>query len=354
MSDRLKILFQIPSLETIYAGRTIYNGYKNAFTDMGHDFRPLTSNEDSGKVFDSYSPDIFITALDKYHLKFIDADNLNEHRKMGTKVFMWVPFWKTTVSRLRINESPGLEENNYYVDVIKNNTYADVYLSQVEQNDPRMIGFEETTGQKYATIPLACDNTICFPEYNDGFKADVSFVGTYLPEKRKFMTEHLFPLEKKYDLKLYGQDWTLKDRLSGWGQKFGQYYNINPLKKIQKPKLALEDERRIYSSSTICVNIHEDYQRKFGGDCNERTFKIPACGGFEIADDVACIRKYFKAGREIIIAESQDDWFDKIEYYIENPEKRVPIIEAGMKKVLKYHTYRNRVEQIIKIYGDVK
>lgn len=354
MTDKLKILFQIPSLETIYAGRTIYNGYKNAFIDMGHNFRSLTSNENSSKIFDSYSPDIFITSLNKYYFKFLDLDNLNKYRKKGTKVFMWIPSWKTTLSRLRINEQTGIEESNYYVDLIENNTLADVYFNQLEQNDPRMSGFEETTGQKYITIPLACDKTICFPEYSEKFKADISFIGTYLPQKRKFMKEHLFPLKKKYDLKLYGQDWTIKDRLASWTQKFGQYYNINLLKKFQMPKLALEDERRIYSSSTICINIHEDYQRQFGGDCNERTFKIPLCGGFEITDNVAGIRKYFKEGEEMVIAKNKDDWFQKINYYIENPEKRIPIIEAGRKNVFEKHTYHNRAEQIINVYNSVQ
>ena len=85
---------------------------------------------------------------------------------------------------------------------------------------------------------------------------------------------------------------------------------------MRRPKLELEDEGRIYKSSTISVNIHEDYQREFGGDCNERTFKIPLCGGLEITDDVACIRKYFKEGEEIIIAKNKDDWIEKIDYYI--------------------------------------
>ncbi len=352
--NRLKILYQIPSIETIYAGRTIYNGYKNAFIDLGHDFRPLTSDEDSRKIFDSYLPDIFITSLNNYYFKFLDRDNLCRHRKRGTKVFMWIPFWKTTISRLRINEQWGIEENKHYVDLIKSNVYADVYFNQVEQDDPRMAGFEETIGQKYFTIPLACDKTICFPEYSKKFKADISFIGTYLPQKREVMKERLFPLKSKYDLKLYGQDWILKDFLLSWGQKFGQYYNINLLKKIQKPKLMLEDERRIYSSSTICVNIHEDYQRQLGGDCNERTFKIPACGGFEIVDDIAYVRKYFKEGEEIVIVKNKDDWFQKIDYYIKNPEKRLPIIEAGRKKVLKEHTYHKRAEQIINICNSIQ
>lgn len=217
-----------------------------------------------------------------------------------------------------------------------------------------MAGLEKTTGFKHYTILLAADKTMHFPEYSDKFRADISYIGTYLPEKRRFLKEQVFPLKKRYDVKIYGQGWTFFDRVKGFTQKVGQYFNIPYLRSLQKAKLNLEDERKIYSSSTISINIHEDYQKRFGGDCNERTFKIPICGGFEITDDVACIRKYFEEGKEIIIAKNRNDWFEKIDYYMKNPDKRLPIIEAGRKKVLEKHTYHNQVEQIINIYHSIK
>ncbi len=73
-------------------------------------------------------------------------------------------------------------------------------------------------------------------------------------------------------------------------------------------------------------------------------------GGFEITDDVAVIRKYFKEGEEIVIAEDSKDWYEKIDYYIKNPEKRIKIMEAGKARVLKDHTYINRAKKIIDLY----
>ena len=52
----------------------------------------------------------------------------------------------------------------------------------------------------------------------------------------------------------------------------------------------------------------------------------------------------------MIIAKDKNDWFDKIDYYIKNPKKRTPIIEAGRTCVLKEHAYHNRVNQQIAIY----
>lgn len=348
--NKFRIVYHIPSLHTIYAGRTIYAGYKHAFEDLGHSFAHLNAQDNQEDVFEKFKPHIFITSLNDYYLRFLDLENMKKHKKNGLKVFVVIPFWKSPLSVFRINETPSISRNKEFVNLIKSGDFGDVYFNPCEAGDERMRGFEEETGYKHHTILLAADKKLHFPEYSEKFKADISYIGTNLPEKRDFMKENVFPLKEKYNLKLYGQDWTAYDRAKGFVQKVGQYFNIPVMRSLQKPKLQLEDERRIYNSSVISINIHEEYQKKFGGDCNERTFKIPACGGFEITDDVACIRKYFKEDEEIVIAKNKDDWFQKIDYYMKNPEKRLPIIEAGRRRVLKDHTYHNRVEQIISIY----
>src|SRR5690606_16047726 len=125
-----------------------------------------------------------------------------------------------------INESPSIAENKEYVTLIQSGKYGDIYYNVCEQGDERMDGFEKITGYKYHTIPLAADKTILFPELSSRFKADISFIGTYLPEKREMMKSYIFPLKSKYNIKLYGQDWTFMDRTQGLIHKTGQYFNI--------------------------------------------------------------------------------------------------------------------------------
>lgn len=343
----MNVVYQIPFLDTLNAARTIYNGYKNAFEDSGHLFLPFTAEDNLEELFEKIQPNIFITSLHKISFRFFDINLLKKYRKRGLKVFINIPFWQNYLRELRINESPGLKTNNYFLSLIKSDSFFDFYFSYAESNDPRFEGFTKETGHKIHTIPLAADKRILFQDFDEKFKADISFLGTYLPGKIKFFKTMVFPLKARYDLKIYGQDWYFYQRLLSWAQKFGQFFNLPYLKSIQKLRLNLEDERKIYSSSVVSINIHEEHQLKFGGDCNERTFKIPLAGGFEITDNVACIRKYFKEGEEIIIAKNLDDWFEKINYYIKNPEKRIPVINAGRKKVLAEHTYHNRVNQIV-------
>ena len=63
----MKILYQIPSLETVYAARFIYEGYKDAFLDLGHEFRPYTSRDNLELILKEYNPDVFISSLNRYN-----------------------------------------------------------------------------------------------------------------------------------------------------------------------------------------------------------------------------------------------------------------------------------------------
>ncbi len=349
----MNIAYHMPSMNTIYAQRTIYHGYKAAFEDLGHKFFTFSAGDDLDSFLDRNHIDLFITSSHFYYQKYLNYDILKKYRNKGMILFTKIDFWNSPLSNLRVNESKSLKDDAKTVQLIKDGLLGDVFFHVVEQLDERMEGFEKETGYKFFTIPLAADKMTLKNDFCKDFIADISYIGTCLPSKRMFFKECVFPLKKEYDLKLYGQDWTLRDRSLGWIQKLGQYYNIKYLKSIQKPKLQLGDEAKIYSSSKICINVHEEYQKKYGGDCNERTFKIPLCGGFEITDDVSCIHKYFDDGKEIVIAKNREDWFDKINYYMDNPDERLAIIEAGRDKVLREHTYHNRAEQMLKIYFSI-
>ena len=347
---KLKILYHLPSLETIYAFRTIYNGYKNAFQDLGYKFVTLTSKDNLKKILEKERPDIFITSSYNYYLKFLDLNLIKEYRKKGMVMFTKIDYWHSPMKRL--SEAKSLKNEKKKVKMIKNGLLGDIFFYQTEQDDVRMDGFEKVTGKKFETILLAADKISMVEGYDSKFEADISYIGTNIPEKRLFFKKLLFPLKEKYNLKVYGQDWNLKDKFLGLVQRFGQYFNINLLKKVQKPKLRLDDEPKIYCSSKICVNIHDIYQIKYG-DINERLFKIMACKAFQIMPYMPVVKRYFNS-EEIVLAKNKKEWFDKINYYLNHPEKRKQIAEKSHKNVMENHTYHNRVNQIIDLYDKFK
>jgi hypothetical protein len=339
----------MPSLSSIYAARTIYHGYKNAFIDLGHQFRALNSSDDLKAVLEDFRPDLLITASHVYYRKFLDYSLINSFRKEGMFVLAKVDFWRSPISKWRFNEAASMEGDLQLRTLMDGDQLADAYFHVVEQDDARMDGFSSNVGRTWHTIPLAADKTILSARWEQKFNADVSYIGTYLMDKAQFFNRNVFPLGKEYDLKIYGQDWSRSDRLLGWVQRFGQYFNVASLASIRKPRLNLEDEAAVYTSSLVSINVHESYQKQFGGDCNERTFKIPLCGGFQVVDNVSCISKYFKPGQEVVIGETENDWLEKVRYYIANPNDRLAIIDAGRKRVLSDHTYHNRAQCMINL-----
>ncbi|PVG84316.1 hypothetical protein DDE18_01420 [Nocardioides gansuensis] len=338
----MRVAYHHPFPGTLNAHRVIYNGYKNAFGDLGHEFFTYSAGMDLASFLSRNRPDLFVTASHFLWRKQLDYGVLKRFRDQGMRTLVRVDFWTSPLHAHRVNEARSMSDDSEAVRLIRSGRMGDAFFHVTEQGDPRMEGFARGTGHPYHTIPLAADVTLMRHAPDARFKSDIAFIGTNLPQKREFFRSYLFPLGKTYDLKLYGQDWTRRDRYLGYIQKLGQYLNLPVLRSIRKPRLELEDEARIYSSSRILVNLHEDYQRRFGGDCNERTFKVPACGGFEIADDVACIRNYFDDGDEIVIATGIDDWFDKIRYYSDHPDERTRIAGAGQARVLREHTYHHR------------
>jgi hypothetical protein len=344
----LRIAYHNPYPTTIYASRYVTLGFENAFRSLGHTVVELTPGTSLKRFLEEHRPDVLVTSSHFLYRKALDYELLRQWRSdQGLVVLTKIDFWDSPIDRRRVNEAPSMKDDDEVKRLLGEGLLGDRYFHTVAQGDPRMDGFEQFAGQGFTTVPLAADVHTLEPQVDPRFEADISFIGTYLPQKREYLDTWLRPLAKKHDLRIYGQDWTRRERATGWVTKAGQYFNVPVVKSLQSPPLEPSDEARIYASSRVLVNLHEDYQRRFGGDCNERTFKIPFCGGLEICDDVACVRDYFVDGKELVIATSRDDWFEKIDHYLANPDEASVIAAAGRARVLAEHTYEHRVRRLL-------
>jgi hypothetical protein len=326
----------------------VYEGLKNAFLDLGHDFRPYTAEDDLHEVLTSYRPDIFFYSLNFYHRKFLDLELLRSFRREGLVVFCQIRAWHNLTNVLA-SGSPatgGLKDHEKERTLISTGLAGDIFWHCFEQDEPLMEGFVEATGRRFETVHLAADRTLYFQDPDPTWACDLAYVGSYIPAKRQSLKANVLPLGRMYDLRVYGSDWTRSSRLMGHVQRAGQYFNVRPLKGIRKLVLSLEDERKVYSSARISLNVHEEHCRRTGSETNERTFKILACGGFELCDDVAIVRRFFTED-ELVVAKNEDDWFEKIDHYLRNPDERATIAAAGRKKVLAQHTYHHRAQQFL-------
>lgn len=338
----MKILYHIQNINNMYAGRYISLGYRDAFIDRGHSFEFVTNQENIAKKISQNVPDLFITSSHSVFTDRINFSELNQFRSTGLCV-------AAQVDRLEFRDDHGhsLGRRPEIMEMIRSDRFADIYFNYYQPES--MVDFELVTGQRHHTVLLASNRLHHYPQDVDtASRSDAVFIGANLPRKRATFRLLLAPLMNRYQVRVFGPDWTYRDQVVGFVQRVSQYFNLRLFDRIRSPMLTLDEERKMYASSKIGINIHEYQQRRDGGDFNERTLKILACGTFELCDYIDVIRKYFSPD-ELVMARD-DDWIKVFEYYLQNESERKAVQERGTRKVLAEHTYHNRVEQFEQLW----
>jgi spore maturation protein CgeB len=86
---------------------------------------------------------------------------------------------------------------------------------------------------------------------------------------------------------------------------------------------------------------------------NQRVFDVPACGAFLITDHQKALEELFEPGKEVITYKEPEEIPDLVRFYIEKESLKNDIAVRAYQRVLKEHTYRHRVNEIIKIMKGV-
>jgi spore maturation protein CgeB len=347
----MKILYTINNPHGIGADRWLYEGYRDAFQQEGHECFALTEFDDFELKVREIKPDIFLldfACLEKAYAKRpLFPAFFSEIKNQGTKIF--------------ITADVGIDTEVSQKDRIalfrKFSEFFDVGRSHFA---PEIFSpFQDILGKKVYFIPQAANTAYHFPETpSKKFACDIAFVGSYYCEKKQQFNELLLPLRRKYDVRIYGTGWTVKDRILRLGSGIARKLRLEGLTKIinkNRLSISVDDERRLYASAKIWVNIHEYYKDGMvKGFSNEREFIVPSCGGFQISDYIPGLERYFKLGEEIVVIRSKKEWFEAIDYYLTHEQERKAIQARGTARVLRDHTYSHRVRQLLDIYQSLE
>ena len=193
-------------------------------------------------------------------------------------------------------------------------------------------GYFENIGIKPVSL-MMCADTAAYSnaEFDPALACDIGFVGGFWPYKGQVIEPYMFPLLDpigKYKVKIFGnQPWPIN-----------QYCGLIADNKVKD----------LFVSAKICPNLSEPHAHEFGFDVNERIFKILYAGGFCISDNVD---GYNMFGDGIVLADSPDDFAEKIDYYLNNDDERIAIAKKGRDLVTKYHSGVNRACQILDEFG---
>jgi spore maturation protein CgeB len=183
-------------------------------------------------------------------------------------------------------------------------------------------------------VPFAYKPSVHFPEElssteeKDRFGSDVVFIGGGDRDRFPYLNALLQAIP---NLKL---------------QLYGGYWNRDPVLVRYHRGFAYGREFRMaLSGAKIALNL----VRRANRDGHVmRTFEIPACGAFMLAERTAEHLEFFEEDNDVAYFGSAKEMVDKVRYYLAHESDRRRIAEAGYRKVVNGgHTYKDRLVQIV-------
>ena len=159
---------------------------------------------------------------------------------------------------------------------------------------------------------------------------DVSFVGQRMADRAGRLS--YLCRTRSLNLRIYGTGWqsglssaTLKK--SFYGPAIGDEY------------------AKVICASKIALGF---LNHKVGDTFTTRTFEIPACGGFLLAERTPAHRSLFIENSEAVYFDSNEELVDKVDYYLKHESERQRVAKAGYQKVMKSgYTWKDLMEKVI-------
>lgn len=316
------------------ASHYIYTGILNAFRSAGHDCRFWDSNTPVFDVFDAFDPDIFIGQ--GYNLNRAIIKCIKERPQL--KVLLKVGCWGPVCQDVDTEKYPILlntEEEIRNVEQVSDAAKKLVLFNYVHPNrkDYLMSSWENLAAKTIGLLPAADTSEYLHGKFDEKLKCDIGFAGGYWPYKGQNLDKYIVPFcypVGRYNVKIFGnQPWPVP-------QYMGAASN--------------ETVRNLFASALICPNVSEPHANAFGFEVNERVFKLAAAKAFFISDPISSLTEDIFIKGEAVVAVDNTHFIELVNDVIKNPETRKQHVDACYKTVMENHTYKNRIEQILKAF----
>ena len=209
--------------------------------------------------------------------------------------------------------------------------------------------FQKAGAPLVAYLPNAYDPKVHYPvppSASDSrvYAGDVALIGTFRLDRADFLSR-LASFSREFKLNVWGGGWEKIRRIEHlhkrlrwralaacvrgaelWGAKMG---------------MAIQANR-------ICLGLLNHDNRD---GHTSRTFEIPACGGFMLAERTEEQRMLFEEDKEAVYFGSWDELLDKVRFYLAHEDARARIARAGYHKCVGFpNTYVDRARTAIALY----
>jgi spore maturation protein CgeB len=119
--------------------------------------------------------------------------------------------------------------------------------------------------------------------------------------------------------------------------------------RVHNRKIGRDAVIRLYQSHRAVLNIRNEANVEYG--LNQRSFEPMACGAVVLNDDLPDLARCFEPGKEILVYRDTDELNGLIDRVQSEPGLAERVASRGRARILAEHTFRHRIETIMKDLG---
>ena len=208
----------------------------------------------------------------------------------------------------------------------------DIYFSFT--GGPMLQELEQNLGAQFA-VPLYCSVD---PEKhrelpsNPGFECDLSYMGTYAPDRQPKIEELLCVPARRLAHKKFIVAGPQYPKRVGWPENVERIVHLNP-----------RHHAEFYCSSRMTLNVTRREMVIAGYSPSVRLFEAAACATAMVSDNWPGLEMFFEPGREILVPAGSDDVVRYLSGYDSSELRRIG--RAARERVLQSHTSKVRARE---------
>lgn len=177
------------------------------------------------------------------------------------------------------------------------------------------------------------------PEEEVKYRVPVGFIGAHA-HARASMIAHL--IQNGIPVAVYGNGWP------------GQSYWDTVRPHYRGPSRYGEEYTKTINGMGIALHFlrHENRDEQ-----DSRTFEIPACGAFMLAERSRKHEQFFRENEEAVFFDTAEELLEKVHYYLTRPEEAARIAAAGRQRCVEsgydHHTRMNGLLALVESKSNI-
>ncbi len=136
-----------------------------------------------------------------------------------------------------------------------------------------------------------------------------------------------------------------------WGSEWPSCRPFDKMLQEQGRRISPEEYVKIFNATDVNINLHSSTEKDgvdpTGDFVNPRTFELASCGAFQLVDERSLLSELFVPGEELITFSDIPQMKQQIAHYLNSPDERRAITAKARARVLKEHTYEQRIRQML-------